>query len=196
MEDNEPDPIQEILDEHPDVSDFLEIEAQVGDSEQRARLITGGFWDLVDLQNETTAFPKQFCEVIRAVQGNHAASAVSVFAEMTLIRFVLCGVCTHMVMRPLDFEDINQDRLERNEEWFEPKKEAKDDTAVTKFTDGCNKRDWAESITTHFQHKLNPKALPRSHVLRLEPDPLVVQVDQGWGNPDFDQELMEHGRHN
>jgi hypothetical protein len=49
---------------------------------------------------------------------------------------------------------------------------------------------------SHFQHKLNPKMIPRAHVLRPEPDPLVVPVDEGWGNPDFYQELMAHGRHN
>jgi hypothetical protein len=54
---------------------------------------------------------------------------------------------------------IDQDRLERIQKWFETKKEAKDDSAVGKFTDGCNKRDWAESIRTHLQHKLNPKLL-------------------------------------
>jgi hypothetical protein len=111
------------------------------------------------------------------MRGNHAASAVSVFTEMTLIRLVYYCIFTWMVMRPLDFEDINQERLERIEEWFETKKEAKDDSAVAKFTDGCNKRDWTESIRTHFQHKLNPKGMPRSYVLRTEPDPLVMVVD-------------------
>ena len=67
--------------------------------------------------------------------------------------------------------------------------------SVAKFTDGCNKRDWAESIRTHFQKKLNPKGLPTQYVLRPEPDPLVVVVDQGWGNPSFDEELYERGRH-
>jgi hypothetical protein len=82
--------------------------------------------------------------------------------------------------------DINQDRLDRIQDWFETKKEVKDDNAVAKFTDSCNKRDWAESIRTHFQQKLNTKGLPTTYVLRPEPDPLVVVVDQGWGNPSFD----------
>jgi hypothetical protein len=32
-------------------------------------------------------------------------------------------------------------------------------------------------------------------VLRPEPDPLVVSVDEGWGNLDFTQELLTCGRH-
>ena len=59
----------------------------------------------------------------------------------------------------------------------------------------CNKRDWAESIRTHFQRKLNPNGLPTQYALRPEPDPLVPVVDQGWGNPSFDEELYERGRH-
>ena len=31
-------------------------------------------------------------------------------------------------MRALDFNDINQDRLDRIHDWFETKKEAKDDS--------------------------------------------------------------------
>jgi adenylate cyclase class IV len=37
------DPIQEILDEIPEMSDFLEIEAHVDDAEQRSKIIIGGF---------------------------------------------------------------------------------------------------------------------------------------------------------
>jgi hypothetical protein len=40
------DPIQDILDNHGDMSDFLEIEAQVDDPEQRARIIQSSFLDL------------------------------------------------------------------------------------------------------------------------------------------------------
>ena len=47
------DPIQDILDNHTDMSDFLEIEAQVDDPEQRARIISSGFWDLQELQTKT-----------------------------------------------------------------------------------------------------------------------------------------------
>jgi hypothetical protein len=43
------DLIQDILDNNPEMSDFLEIEAQVNDAEQRLKLIRGGFWDLTDL---------------------------------------------------------------------------------------------------------------------------------------------------
>ena len=46
-----------------------------------------------------------------------------------------------------------------------------------------------ESIRTHFQKKLNAKRLPTQYALRPVPDPLVVVVDQGWGNPSFDEEL-------
>ena len=164
------DPIQDILDGHTDMSDFLEIEAQVNDAEQRSRIIQGGFWDLTELQNKTPEFAKKVCKVIRHQRGNQAASAVSVFTEMALIRLILYCAYTWMVGRALDYNDIDQDRSERIQDWFETKKEAKDDSAVAKFTDGCNNRDWVESIRTHFQHKLNPKGLP-------EPDPLVVVVD-------------------
>ena len=99
------------------------------------------------------------------------------------------------MQRPLDYNDINQDRLDRIQEWFDTKKEAKDDNAVAKFTDSCNKRDWVESIRTHHQRKLNTKKLPTTYVLRPEPDPMAVVVDQGWGNPSFDEELLERGRH-
>ena len=47
----------------------------------------------------------------------------------------------------------------------------------------------------HFQRKLNPKGLPTQYALRPEPDPLVPVVDQGWGNPSFDEKLYESGRH-
>ena len=98
-------------------------------------------------------------------------------------------VHTYMVQRPLDYADIDQDHLERIQNWFETQKEAKDNYSVAKCTDGNDKRIWAESIT------MNPKMLPRAYVLRPEPDPLVVPVDEGWGNPDFNQELMSCGRH-
>jgi hypothetical protein len=156
------DPIQDILDGHTDMSDFLEIEAQVDDAEQQSRIIQGGFWDLTELQNKMPEFAKKVCKVIRHQRGNQAASAVSVFTEMTLIRLILYCAYTWTVDRPLDYTDIDQDRLERIQDWFETKKEVKDDSAVTKFTDGCNKRDWAESIRTHFLHKLNPKGIPSS----------------------------------
>jgi hypothetical protein len=135
------DPIQDILDWYTDMSDFLEIDAQVNDPEQRARIIQGGFWDLTDLQNKTPEFAKKVCKVIRHQRGNQAASAVSVFTEMTLIRLILYCVYTYMVQRPLDYNDIDQDRLERIQDWFETKKETNDNSAVVKFTDGCNKRD-------------------------------------------------------
>jgi hypothetical protein len=45
------DPIHDILDGHTDMSDLLEIEAQVDDAEQQSRIIQGGFWDLTELQN-------------------------------------------------------------------------------------------------------------------------------------------------
>ena len=60
----------------------------------------------------------------------------------------------------------------------------------------ATKRDWAESIRTYFQKKLNAKGLPTQSTLRPAPDPLVVVVDQGWDNPSFDEELYERGRHN
>jgi hypothetical protein len=103
-------------------------------------------------------------------------------------------VPTHTWCRdPWTYDEINQDHLERIEEWFGTKKEAKDDSSVAKYTDGNDKRIWAESIRTHFQHKLNSKMLPRAYALRPGSDPLVVPVDQGWGNPDLDQELMDPG---
>jgi hypothetical protein len=64
------DPIQDILDGHTDMSDFLEIEARVDNPEQRARTIQGGFWDLNDLQNKTPEVAKKVCKVIRHQRGN------------------------------------------------------------------------------------------------------------------------------
>jgi hypothetical protein len=123
------DPIQDILDGHTDMSDFLEIEAQVDDPELRARIIQGGFWDLPDLQTQTPEFARKVCKVIRHQRGNQAASAVSVFTEMTLCRLILYCAYTYMVQRPLDNADID---LERIQEWFETKKKAKDDSSVAK----------------------------------------------------------------
>jgi hypothetical protein len=113
----------------------------------------------------------------------HQLCLFSQRSEMTLCRLILYCVYTHMVMRFLDFDNINQDRLERIEEWFDTKNEAKDDSSVAKYADRNDKRIWAESIRTHFQHKLNLKMIPRAYVLRPE----------GWGNPDIDQELMARG---
>jgi hypothetical protein len=52
------DPIQDILDGNPHMSDFLEIEAQVDDAAQRLKTTRGGFWDLTELQNKTVEFAK------------------------------------------------------------------------------------------------------------------------------------------
>ena len=145
------DPIQDILDNHGDMSDFLEIEAQVDDPEQRVRIIQSGFWDLQELQNKMPEFAEKVCKVLRHQRGNRRASAISVFTESILCRLILyCGYA-HMVQRALDYYNMNQDRLDRIQDWFETKKEAKDDNTVAKFTDSCTKRDWAESIRTHFQ---------------------------------------------
>ena len=78
------DPIQDILDNHGDMADFLEIEAQVDDPEQRARIITSGFWDLQELQNKSPEFAEKVCKVLRHQRGNRTASAVSVFTESVL----------------------------------------------------------------------------------------------------------------
>ena len=64
------DPIQDILDDHPDMSDFLDIEAQVDDPEQRSRIIQSGFWDLQELQTKTPAFLEKVCKVLRHQRGN------------------------------------------------------------------------------------------------------------------------------
>jgi hypothetical protein len=37
------DPIMDIFDNNIEMSEFLEIEAQVNDAEQRSKLIRGGF---------------------------------------------------------------------------------------------------------------------------------------------------------
>ena len=189
------DPIQDVLDDHPTMSDFLEIEAQVDDPEQRSRIIQSGFWDLQELQTKTPAFAEKVCKVLRHQRGNRRASAILVFTESVSCNLILWCSHTWTVQRALDCNEINQDRLERIHGWFETKKEAKDDNAVATFTDSCNKRDWAESVRTHFQRKLDPKGLPTQHVLRPEPAPLVIVVDQGWGNPSCDEELHERGRH-
>ena len=54
------DPIQDILDNHANMSDFLEIEAQVDDPEQRSRIISSGFWDLQELQTKTRPLLRRF----------------------------------------------------------------------------------------------------------------------------------------
>ena len=78
------DPVQDILDNHTDMSDFLEIEAQVDDPEQRSRIITSGFWDLQELQTKTPAFAEKVSNVLRRQRGPREASAVSVFTEGVL----------------------------------------------------------------------------------------------------------------
>jgi hypothetical protein len=134
------DPIQDILDENLEMSEFFEIEAQVDDAEQRSKVIKGGFWDLPDPQTKTVEFAQQVCKVIRAQGGSHDATNVSVFTEMGLSRLIQCCVYIYMVQRPLDYAAINQDHLVRTSEWFDSLKEAKDDTAVAKYTAGCDKR--------------------------------------------------------
>ena len=113
--------------------------AQVDDPEQRARIISSGFWDLQELQTKTPVFSEKVCNVLRRQRGPREASAISVFTETVLGNLIYYCVYTHAVMRALDFQDINQDRLDRIADWFETKKEAKDDNVVAKFTDGCNK---------------------------------------------------------
>ena len=187
------DPIQDILDNHSDMADFLEIEAQVDDPEQRARIITK--WLL-----GSTGVTEQVARVRgEGLQGAETSER----QQSSISSFSLHGVCSMQVdpllflhqhcAETLGLHDINQDRLDRIQEWFDTKKEAKDDNAVAKFTDSCIKRDWVESIRTHHQRKLNTKRLPTTYVLRPEPDPMVVVVDQGWGNPSFDKELFERG---
>ena len=125
------DPIQDILDNHTDMSDFLEIEAQVDDPEQRSRIITSGFWDLQELQTKTPAFAEKVSNVLRRQRGPREASAVSVFTEGVLCKLICYCFYTWMVMRPLEFQDINQDRLDRIADWFETKKEATQIRATT-----------------------------------------------------------------
>ena len=128
------DPIQEYSGQsHRDMSDFLEIEAQVDDPEQRARIIQSGFWDLQELQNKMPEFAKKVCKVLRHQRGNRRASAISVFTEITSDAGSSSTVATTwMVQRALDYKNIDQDRLERIQAWFETKKEAKDDTCCGK----------------------------------------------------------------
>ena len=97
------DPIQDILDNHTDMSDFLEIEAQVDDPEQRARIISSGFWDLQELQTKTPVFSEKVCNVLRRQRGPREASAVSVFTEGVLGKLIYYCLYTNMVMRALGF---------------------------------------------------------------------------------------------
>ena len=158
----------------------------------RGRLIAQRFSSLNRLYNKEDSFVPKVASAIRKL-GGPTAAAMTVELEEDLSHLVKWAKYTHTIQRNLDYATATLDNIRNVGIWSEALPDKAEAVDPGRFTYSAKFKVLLENIRQYLGIVTNKAGLPLAYVIRL--DSALPAVDQGFGQPSFDEELARRGRH-
>ena len=160
----------------------------------RNRIINGGFRGTIAVACKDADFTQRVCNAItRSRTGNANTREVTQTTYEKLQQLALYLKLMYVTHRQIDLNLATLVQLQMVWDWHSLLPKDPPEDAVVKFTDGCNKREWLESIQQWLSQKIGAALVPLDYVIREQ---AVPGVDPGLGAPSFEEDIRSRGRHN
>ena len=178
-----------------EMDEYFELWLDIDNDQQRENLLDAGFDSVETIAKRNTDFAHKVCQLVRKNgAGGAAGKNASIATEESLTLLILLQRLNYICERDVDFDQADEETLERVNNWFDQVKQNEPKEGIKPFTEGANKKIWFESIENYFAAKAGPSGVPLSYVIR--DDAGLPAEDPGFGVPDFDHEVATRGRHN
>ena len=178
---------------------YLEQVLLIANQGKREKFAAAGVTTLQALIRKSDTFAHQAAQTIRkSTTGAAQARDVSLEEETRIGQLVHFCKLRYILQRPLAFGAATLENIEAVSVWFEQLEEDPAETTVAVFSDGCNKKQWFESITGYLGLKKGKASgVPLLYVIREEAQLPGDGDDPGYGGYNtFNDELIRRGRHN
>ena len=176
-----------------DMDEYLQQRIGVANLNMRQRIIAAGFEDLDELAKKDNDFAHKCCQVVRKSTGGFGVNKdISMIIEDGMVDLVLWCRYMYLAQRPLDFDTAERDHTESVGAWLKQTAEDPSVDSVDKFSDRANKKVWFETIVGYFRDKKGTAGVPLLYVISEN----ALVPDEGFGQPDYNQELAVRGRQN